>query len=124
LELKLRKKLVKCYIWSIAGSVTFCPLQGIIEGKIKGGIEVRGRRGTTRKTLPDDLREIRGYCHLKWEALERTKWRARFGRDFGAVVTQTNKRINELSTMRLLAFIYTGTAQILINGELRKNTHR
>jgi hypothetical protein len=37
---------------------------------------------------------------MKWEALDRTKWRALFGRDFGAVVTETNKRINELSTIR------------------------
>jgi hypothetical protein len=30
----------------------------------------------------------------KEEALDRTMWRARFGRDFGAVVRQTTKRIN------------------------------
>jgi hypothetical protein len=60
LELKLRKKLVKDYIWSIAGSVTFCLLQGVVEGKIKDGIEMRGRRGTTRKMLQDDIRKSRG----------------------------------------------------------------
>jgi len=31
---------------------------------------------------------------LKEEALDRTMWRARFGRGFGPVVRQTNKRIN------------------------------
>jgi hypothetical protein len=30
----------------------------------------------------DDLKERRGYLHLEEEALDRTKWRARFGRDF------------------------------------------
>jgi hypothetical protein len=29
--------------------------------------------------------------HLKEEALDRTMWRARFGRDFGPVVRQTTK---------------------------------
>jgi hypothetical protein len=33
---------------------------------------------------------------LKEEALDRTKWRARFGRDFGPVVRQTTKWINIL----------------------------
>jgi hypothetical protein len=32
----------------------------VIEGKIKGGIEVTGRR----KKLLDDLKEGRGYSHL------------------------------------------------------------
>ena len=56
-----------------------------IEGKIKGQIEVtiRGRR---RKKLLDDLKDRRGYCQLKEEALDRTMWRNRFGRGFGPVV--------------------------------------
>jgi len=152
LDLKLRKKLVKCYIWSIAlyGTETWticavdqkhlesfemwcwrrmekiswtnhvrneeallrvkeqrnilheiskqkanwighilsrnCLLQRVIEGKIKGGIEVTERRGRRHKKLLDDLKERRGYSHLKEEALDRTKWRARFGRGFGPVV--------------------------------------
>jgi hypothetical protein len=35
--------------------------------------------------------ERRGYSHLKEEAVDRTMWRARFGRGFGPVVRQTNK---------------------------------
>ena len=62
-----------------------CLLQGVIEGKIKGGIEVTGRRGRRRRKLLDDFKERRGYSHLKEEALERTMWRARFGRGFGRV---------------------------------------
>jgi len=38
-----------------------CLLQRVIEGKIKGGIEVTGRRGRRRKRLLDDLKERRGY---------------------------------------------------------------
>jgi hypothetical protein len=41
--------------------------------------------------LLDDLKERRGYSHLKEEALDRTVWRAGFGRDFGPVVRQTAK---------------------------------
>jgi len=154
-DLKLRKKLVKCYIWSIAlyGAETWtlrsvyqkqlesfemwcwrrmekirwtdhvsneevllrvkeqrnilheiskrksnwighilrrnCLLQRVIEGKIKGGIKITGRRGRRRRKLLDDLKERRGYCHLKEEALDCTMWRAGFGRGFGPVVRQT-----------------------------------
>jgi len=134
LDLELRKKLVKCYIWSVAfygaeiwtlravdqkhlesfemwcwrrmekiswidhvrnedvllrvkkqrnilheiskrmakwfGHILCrnCILQWVIEGKIKGGIEVAGRRGRRRRKLLDDLKERRGYSHLKEEA--------------------------------------------------------
>ena len=54
-------------------------LQRVIEGKIKGEIEVIGRRGRRRRKLLDDLKERRGYCQLKEEALDRTMWRAGFG---------------------------------------------
>jgi hypothetical protein len=64
-----------------------CLLQQVIERKIKGGIKVTGR---CRKLL-NDLKERRGYSHLKEEALDRTMWRARFGRGFGPVVRQTTK---------------------------------
>jgi hypothetical protein len=63
-----------------------CLLQRVAEGKIQGGIEVIGRRGRRRGKLLDDLKEGRGYSHLKEEALGRTMWRARFGRGFGLVV--------------------------------------
>jgi hypothetical protein len=61
------------------------------EGKIKGRIEVTGRRGRRGRRLLDDLKERRGYSHLKEKALDRTIWRARFGRGFGLVVRQTTK---------------------------------
>jgi hypothetical protein len=96
-----------------------CLLQRITEGKIKGGIEVTGRRGRKRRKLLDDLnplnaqlnpichllellgahpilhisrirvKEMREYSHLKEEALDRTMWRAHFGRGFEPVVKQT-----------------------------------
>jgi hypothetical protein len=50
---------------------------------------VTGRRGRRRTKLLDDHQERRGYSHLKEEVLDRTMWRARFGRDFGPVVRQT-----------------------------------
>jgi hypothetical protein len=131
LDLELRKKLVKCYIWSIGlyGAETWtlravdrkhlesfemwcwrriekinwtdhvrneevflrvkdqrnilletrkrkanwighilrrnCLLQRVIEVKIQGGIEVTGRQGRRRRKLLDDLKERRGYSHLK-----------------------------------------------------------
>jgi hypothetical protein len=65
-----------------------CLLKEIIEGKIKGRIEVTRRRGRRRKQLLDDLGDRRGYCHLKEEALDRIKWRNRFGRGCGPVVCQ------------------------------------
>jgi len=68
-----------------------CLLQRVFEWKIKGGIEVTGRRGRKRRKLLEDLKERRGYSHLKEEALDRTMWRARFGRGFGPVVRQTTK---------------------------------
>jgi hypothetical protein len=131
LDLELRKKLMKCYIWSIAlyGPETWtlravdqkhlksfemwcwrrmekiswtdhirnkevlvrvkeqknilheirkwkaswighilginCLLQRVIEGKIQGGIEVTGRQGRRHRRLLGDLKERRGYSHLK-----------------------------------------------------------
>jgi len=68
-----------------------CLLQRVIEGKIQGGIEVTGRQGRRRRKLLDDLKERRGYSHLKEKGLGGTMWRARFGRGFGPVVRQTAK---------------------------------
>jgi hypothetical protein len=61
-------------------------LKEVIEGKIKGQIEVTRRRGRRRKKLLDDLGDRRGYCNLKEEALDRIKWRNRYGRGCGPVV--------------------------------------
>jgi hypothetical protein len=52
---------------------------------------VTGRRGRRRRKPLDELKEGKGYSHLKEEALDRTMWRARFGRGFGPVVRQTTK---------------------------------
>jgi hypothetical protein len=68
-----------------------CLLQRVTEGKIQGGTEVTGKQGRRRRKLLDDLKERRGYSHLKEEALDRSTWRARFGRGFGSVVRQTIK---------------------------------
>ena len=46
------------------------------------------RRGRRRKKLPDELKDRRGYSHLKEEALDRTMWRRRFGGGFGPVDRQ------------------------------------
>jgi hypothetical protein len=61
---------------------------------------VTGIRGRRRRKLLDDLKERRGYSHLKEEALDRTMLRGRIGRGFGSVVRQTtcmniNARIQE-----------------------------
>jgi hypothetical protein len=71
-----------------------CFLRQVIEEKIKGGIKVTGRQGRRRRKLPGDLKERRGYTHLREKVLDRTMWRARFGRSFGPVVRQTTIRMN------------------------------
>jgi hypothetical protein len=68
-----------------------CLLQRVTEGKVQGGIEVTERQVRRHRKLLDDLKERRGYSHLKEEALDRTMWRARFGRGFGPIVRQTTK---------------------------------
>jgi len=68
-----------------------CLLQQVIEGKIKRAIEVTGRQGRRCRKLVDDLKERRRYSHLKEEALDRPKWRSRFGRGFGPVLRLTTK---------------------------------
>ena len=68
-----------------------CLLKQVIEGKIKGEMEVTKRRGRRRKKLLDDLKDRRGYSHLKEEALDRTMWRNRFRGGFGPVVRQNTE---------------------------------
>ena len=53
-------------------------------------MDVTRKRGRRRKKLLDDLKDRRGYSHLK-EALNRTMWRNRFGGGFGPVVRQTTE---------------------------------
>jgi hypothetical protein len=62
---------------------------GLLKERYKGDRSDRKTR-KTRKLL-NDLKERRGYSHLKKEALDRTMWGARFGRRFGPVVRQTAK---------------------------------
>jgi hypothetical protein len=52
---------------------------------------VTGRRGRRRRKLLDELKERRGYSHLKEEALDPSMGRAGFVRGFGPVVRQTTK---------------------------------
>ena len=75
-----------------------CLLKQVIEGKIKGEMEVASRRGRRCKKLLDDLKDRRGYSHLKEEALDRTMWRHGFGGGFGPVVRQNTDWMNEWIT--------------------------
>ena len=68
-----------------------CFLKQVIEGKIKGEMAVARRRGRRRKKLLDDLKDRRGYSHLKEEALDGTMWRNHFGGGFGPVVRQNTE---------------------------------
>jgi hypothetical protein len=68
-----------------------CLLKQVIEGKMKGETEVTRRPGRRRRKLLDDLKDRRGYTHLKEEALDRTMWRNRFGGGFGPVVRQNTE---------------------------------
>jgi hypothetical protein len=85
---KIRKRKANWIGHILCGN---CLLQWVIEGKIKGGIEVTGRQGRRRRKLLDYFKERRRYSHLKEEALDCTMWRARFGRGFGPDVRQTTK---------------------------------
>ena len=87
-------------IWSFNGqNCSFYHLNwiNVIEGKIKGEMGVARRRGRRRKKLLDDLKDRRGYCHLKEEALDSTVWRNRFGGGFGPVVRQNTELMNEFT---------------------------
>jgi hypothetical protein len=52
------------------------------------GTQVTRRRGRRRKKLLDDLKDRRGYSHLKEEAVDRTTLKNRFRGGFGPVVRQ------------------------------------
>jgi hypothetical protein len=54
-------------------------------------MELTRRRGRRGKTVLDDLKDRRGYSHLKEEALDRTIWRNRFGGGFELVVRQNTE---------------------------------
>jgi hypothetical protein len=90
-----------------------CLLKQVIEGKIKGEMEVTRRRGRRRRKLLDGLKERRGYSHLKEEALDRTMLRAGFVRSFGTVVRQTAEWVNEYSLIKFY-FIFLNNTSIAI----------
>jgi len=77
-----------------------CLLKQVIEGRIKGGMDVTRRRGRRRRKLLDGLKKRRGYSHLKVVALDRTMWRNRFGGGFGPVV-RLNSEWMKLSGLTL-----------------------
>jgi len=54
-------------------------------------IEVRGRRGRSRRQLLDHLKETRGYRELEYEALDHITWKIRFVTGCGPVVRQTTE---------------------------------
>ena len=51
----------------------------------------RSRRRRRRRKLLDDLKDRRGYSHLKEEALDGAMWRNRFRAGFGPVVRQNTE---------------------------------
>jgi hypothetical protein len=61
-----------------------CLLQHVIEGRIKGGIEVKERRGRRRRKLLDKLKERRGYSRS--HHVESSFWKR-----LGLFVRQTTK---------------------------------
>ena len=63
-----------------------CLLKQVIEGKIKGEIEVTRRRGRRRKKLLNDLRTGEDTLIWRRKLLDHTMWRNRFGRGVGPVV--------------------------------------
>ena len=66
-----------------------CLLKQVIEGKIKGEMEVTRRRRIRCRKLLNDLEDRRGYSHLKEGALDGTVWRNRFGGGFEPVRQNT-----------------------------------
>jgi hypothetical protein len=60
-------------------------LKHVIEGRVYG----TGRRDRKSKQLLDDLKVTRRFWKLKTEALDRTLWKAGFGRGYEPVVRQT-----------------------------------
>ena len=90
----LRRLSRQCNLWDLSmlsAASAYSLLQQKFYIKIKGEMEVARRRGRRRKKLLDDLKDRRGYSHLKEEALDRTMWRHRFGGGFGPVVRQNTE---------------------------------
>jgi hypothetical protein len=54
-------------------------------------MEVTRRRGRKLRKLLDDLKDRRGYSHLKEDILDHTMWRNRFGGGFETAVRQNTE---------------------------------
>jgi len=89
---KIKRRNAKCIGQILRRN---CLLRHVIEGKIKGRTEVRGRRRRRRNHLLEDFKETRKYLKMKEEALDRTLCRTRFGRGYGPLVRLQNEWINE-----------------------------
>jgi len=85
---------------------SICLLKHVIEGTVERRIQVTGRRGRRRKQLLNDIKETRGYCKLKEEALYRTLCRTHFGGGYGPVVRETTVWMNEwMNDVTMCVFI-------------------
>jgi len=78
-------------MWKCFYQLKQMPSKTSYRRKDKGEIEVTRRRRRRRKELLDDLKDRRGYSHLKEGALDRTIWRNRFGGGFGPVARQNTE---------------------------------
>jgi hypothetical protein len=63
----------------------------------------------------DNFPEKRGYCKLKEDALERTLWRTRFGRDNGPAIRQNKVRIQGRCIHKYSEF-NSATVKIFLRG--------
>ena len=66
-----------------------CSVKHVIEGNIERTTKVTGRQGRRREQLLDDLKEKRGYWHLKRRSTRSHFVKNCFGRSYGFVVRQT-----------------------------------
>jgi hypothetical protein len=65
-----KKKKKKKHNWNGHTLRGNCLLNYVIQGQVKGMMEVIGRRGGRRQQLLDVLKEIRKHCKLKEEAVD------------------------------------------------------
>jgi hypothetical protein len=72
-----------------------CFLKHIIEGKIEGRTYMRRIQERRCRQLQDDLKERRGYCKLKEEALDHTQYRTHTVKDYKPVTRLWTELMNE-----------------------------